>query len=137
MLEGNLLVRLTSTPPVFNMNRIEIWDWAGINIRKESQGIHRDKQSIQYHAIQKLVSSPKYCVVFDDDNSGEIADIVSILDESNKIVDHHKHPFLKWVNTLDFAPIQAIHHLCRGHLIRLLINLLPIVFRNRTRHRHR
>ena len=91
MLEGNLLVRITSAPPLFNMNRIEIWDWTGINIRKESQGIHRNKQSIQYHAIQKLVSSQKYCVVFDDDNSGEIADIVSILDESNKITIQFYH----------------------------------------------
>lgn len=85
MLEGNLLVRLTSSPPAFNLDRISIWDWIDVDIRKESQGIQRDSQSIQYRVIQNLISSDKYCVVFDDDDSGEIADIVSIVDDSDKI----------------------------------------------------
>ncbi len=85
MLEGNLLVRMNSMPPAFNMERILAWDWSGVDIHKESQGIERDKQSIQYRVIQNLISSNRYCVLFDDDGAGEIADIVSIIEETDKI----------------------------------------------------
>lgn len=84
MLEGNLLIRMTSTPPTFNLDRISTWDWSTVNIRKESQGKH-GKQSIQYHLIQSLIASDKYCVIFDDDDAGEIADIVSIIDATDRI----------------------------------------------------
>lgn len=56
-----------------------------MNIHKESQGIERDKQSIQYRVIQNLISSNRYCVVFDDDGAGEIADIVGVAEEHDKI----------------------------------------------------
>jgi len=91
MLEGNLLVRMTSTPLPFNLDRISTWDWSSVNIRKESQGIKHDKQSIQYHVIQNLIASDKYCVIFDDDDAGEIADIVSIMDDSEKITIQFHH----------------------------------------------
>ncbi|MDL2238044.1 DEAD/DEAH box helicase family protein [Christensenellaceae bacterium OttesenSCG-928-K19] len=85
MLEGNILVKMTSTSPAFNLDRISKWDWSTINIRKESQGVQRDRQSIQYHVIQNLIATDKYCVIFDDDDAGEIADIVSVIDETDKI----------------------------------------------------
>ena len=55
------------------MERIIVWDWKETNIRKESQGINRDKQSIQYQVIQNLTSTNQYEVIFDDDSAGEIA----------------------------------------------------------------
>lgn len=85
MLEGNLLVKITATPPAFNRERIQVWDWNGTDIHKESQGIERDKQSIQYRVIQNLVSTDHFSVIFDDDDAGEIADIVSIVDGKDKI----------------------------------------------------
>ena len=85
MLEGNILVKMTSTPPAFNLERISKLDWSTIDIRKESQGVQRDRQSIQYRVIQDLVATDKYCVIFDDDGAGEIADIVSIIDGADKI----------------------------------------------------
>lgn len=91
MLEGNLLVKMTSTSPTFNLKRISTWDWTGVDIHKESQGKQRDKQSIQYHVIQRLILSNKYCVVFDDDDAGEIADIVGIVDETDKITIQFYH----------------------------------------------
>ncbi|HBI73847.1 MAG TPA: restriction endonuclease subunit R [Lachnospiraceae bacterium] len=91
MLEGNLLVRMTSTPPAFNLDRISTWDWSTVDIRKESQGMQHDKQSIQYHVIQSLIASDKYCVIFDDDDAGEIADIVSIVDAADRITIQFYH----------------------------------------------
>jgi len=91
MLEGNLLVRMTSTPPAFNLDRISTWDWSTVDIRKESQGMQRNKQSIQYHVIQSLIVSDKYCVIFDDDDAGEVADIVSIVDDTDRITIQFYH----------------------------------------------
>ncbi len=85
MLEGNLLVKVTATPPSFNKDHIQVWDWEGTDIHKESQGINRDKQSIQYRVIQNLVSADRYAVIFDDDDAGEIADIVGIIEDKDKI----------------------------------------------------
>jgi hypothetical protein len=91
MLEGNLLVKINAVPPAFNRERIQIWDWTGINLRKESQGIIRDSQSIQYRVIQKLVSANRFCVVFDDDSAGEIADVVGIIEGKDKITFQFYH----------------------------------------------
>nr|WP_320025748.1 DEAD/DEAH box helicase family protein [uncultured Acetobacterium sp.] len=86
MLEGNCLVKITSCPPLFNMDRIKPWNWENTNIRIESQGIIRNKDSIQYKVIQNLIDSEQYDVIFDDDSSGEIADIISIIDVNEKII---------------------------------------------------
>ena len=91
MLEGNLLVRLTMLPPKFNLERISVWNWTDIDIRKESQGLQRDRYSIQYHVISSLKSTDKYCVVFDDDDAGEIADIIGIIDDAEKITIQFYH----------------------------------------------
>ncbi|MFD3074166.1 type III restriction endonuclease subunit R, partial [Streptococcus agalactiae] len=45
--------------------------------RKESQGVAKDRASIQYVTINKLINTDEL-IVFDDDGSGEIADIVTI-----------------------------------------------------------
>ncbi|MGC7872060.1 DEAD/DEAH box helicase [Desulfosporosinus sp. SYSU MS00001] len=91
MLEGNLLVKITATPPAFNRERIQVWDWNGIDIHKESQGTDRDEESIQYRVIQDLVSANQFSVIFDDDDAGEIADIVSIIDGKDRVSIHFYH----------------------------------------------
>lgn len=91
ILEGNLLVKISATQPLFNKERIIGWDWNGIDIRKESQGIERNQQSIQYRVIQNLVVTGQYSVIFDDDDAGEIADIVSIIDVADKITIQFYH----------------------------------------------
>lgn len=85
-LEGNLLVQLKTVPAVFDNSNIIKWDWNGINIRKESQGIEKEQDSIQYKVIDFLKKNEEYSVIFDDDDSGEIADIVTIMDQDKRIV---------------------------------------------------
>lgn len=85
MLEGNLLVKVTAASPVFNKEYIHVWNWNGIDIHKESQGIERDKQSIQYRVIQNLKSTDQFDVIFDDDDAGEVADVVTITDKMDEI----------------------------------------------------
>ena len=84
-LEGNILVKTTSTPPAYNIDNITVLDWSGTNIKKESQGVGHDTESIQYRIIQDLLQTNQYEIVFDDDGAGEIADIVTIKEANGKI----------------------------------------------------
>lgn len=62
-------------------NRVELiiaWDWVGVDITKESQGKEKYNDSIQYRVIDFLRKKGSYCIVFDDDGSGEIADVIAI-----------------------------------------------------------
>lgn len=86
-LEGNYYVTLAEKKALrFDEANIERWNWKekGVDIRVESQGLEKKQNSIQYCVINYLKNLQKYDVIFDDDNSGEIADIVTIkiLDES-------------------------------------------------------
>lgn len=85
-LEGNYYVKLPDKLPIqFKESNIIKFDWTGINIRKESQGLEKITYSIQYRIISKLKNDSSYCLVFDDDGSGEVADVVAVkVDERNK-----------------------------------------------------
>lgn len=53
------------------------WIQLGVDIKSESQGINKKTDSIQYATIHNIVDQSSD-VIFDDDGSGEIADVVSI-----------------------------------------------------------
>jgi len=76
-LEGNTYTELNSNPIAFPDSKIDIWDWAGINIRKESQGVTKDIDSIQFRVIEKL-KAENFDVIINDDGKGEAADVVAI-----------------------------------------------------------
>lgn len=60
------------------------WDWDGVDIKKESQGRYKETNSIQYRTISNLKHGD-YDIIFDDDSSGEIADIITIKSKEDKI----------------------------------------------------
>ena len=76
-LDGNEYTPLKADLPPYDMAQIEAWDWTGINIRKESQGDSREADSIQAAVIARL-RAEDYLLIFDDDGSGEAADIVTV-----------------------------------------------------------
>lgn len=86
LLEGNILVRIPNIRPSFNQESIMVWDWENIDIRKESQGIGKETDSIQYHLIDTLKKHSTYDIVFDDDGPGEIADVVCISTDNKEIL---------------------------------------------------
>ena len=68
---------------------IEI-DWATVDISKESMGFETiNKNSIQYHFSQFIKSD--YEIIFNDDNKGEMADLVAIKRDNNVIYFHLYH----------------------------------------------
>ncbi len=66
------------TLPQFDLNKIISWDWTGTNIKKESQKLEKRPDSIQRRVILELLKDEEYSIVFDDDDSGEAADIIAI-----------------------------------------------------------
>ena len=87
-LEGNYYVTLLQKSPLrFPDSNIIRWNWEdkGVDIMVESQGLNKKKNSIQYCVINYLKSLEKYDVIFDDDNSGEIADIIAIRIEKETV----------------------------------------------------
>lgn len=83
MLIGNELYPLPEAHRrmPFPLERILEWDWYGTDIRMESQREERRPASIQRKVILKLLAEPaasRFDIVFDDDGSGEIADVVAL-----------------------------------------------------------
>jgi superfamily II DNA or RNA helicase len=62
----------------FPVARLESWSWKGIPLNRESMGKARAKDTIQYKAYQQLQA--EFDVVFNDDGSGEAADLVGLKD---------------------------------------------------------
>lgn len=85
-LSGNEYVELKTTPGAFPIDRIETWDWTGIHLEEESQGVGTiNTASVQYRVIEKI-RNDGYCVIYDDDNAGEIADIVAMKEANDAII---------------------------------------------------
>ncbi|MDD4509826.1 MAG: DEAD/DEAH box helicase family protein [Oscillospiraceae bacterium] len=83
---GNEYIVLKQLPGVYPEDRLIAWDWNGVDISKESQRVGNLRtDSIQYHVVQELLKRD-YDVIYDDDNAGEIADIIT-LKESNDFID--------------------------------------------------
>lgn len=94
-LEYNLLFEERDPrQPAFDVERIQTWDWTGTDITKESQTYHKHEDSIQHRVIRELLREdhdPRYDIVFDDDDSGEAADVVAIAVVRDELVVHFFH----------------------------------------------
>jgi hypothetical protein len=91
----------------FDIDKIVTWSWNGVDLTKESQKLEKRPDSIQKRTIE-TISAPSwdraYEVIFDDDSSGEAADVVGIaIDESALYVDlfHCKYTKTKPGRRLD------------------------------------
>lgn len=62
----------------FSRDRLEYWDWDGIPLNQESMHKTGEKVSIQYRTFEQLAD--EYDLVFNDDGSGEAADLVCFKD---------------------------------------------------------
>jgi hypothetical protein len=77
-LEGNMLVALPDIYAPYDRERIVAWDWSAVDIKKEAQGATREPDSIQFRVIEDLKKAGGYGIIYDDDGSGESADVVTI-----------------------------------------------------------
>lgn len=83
---GTEYIELKTPPTLYDRSRIIGWNWQGVDLSVESQGVAPNLRtnSIQYHVVQRLINGD-YDIVYDDDNAGEIADVVTLKQENNAI----------------------------------------------------
>lgn len=82
-LEGNIYTSSNyNDNSLKKFSNIQVWNWDGVDICVESQTSNKISNSIQYKVISELKLSGKYCLIFDDDSSGEVADIVAIQEDT-------------------------------------------------------
>ena len=83
-LSGIEYVELPTKPNPFPASRVEEWKWSGTNIRAESQGVSKKKDSIQFRVIKEL-KKRKLKFIYDDDGSGESADVVAVTENDKTL----------------------------------------------------
>jgi len=76
-LEGNQFVDFVFNGSAYERNKIKAWDWTGVNIREESQGEQKATGNIQ-HKVITVLQDKDFDIIFDDDSSGEAADLVTV-----------------------------------------------------------
>ena len=84
-LEGNDYFELKEDSVPYPKEQIQTWNWVGVNIKKESQGVRKETDSIQYRVIREL-KKKNYKIIFDDDGSREAADVVCLRVRKQTIV---------------------------------------------------
>lgn len=73
-------------PSVFNASAIATWNWSDTDIRKESQGLEKENDTIQARVLRTVLAEPAgWDVVFDDDGPGEAADVVALKVEHERL----------------------------------------------------
>jgi len=90
-LQGYEYVTFNEEILLFPKDEIIEWNWDGVRLNEESEKFKTiRKTSIQYHCFQKFLSQD-YDIIYNDDDSGEIADIITIksLDESIEVELYH------------------------------------------------
>lgn len=83
-LSGNEFIDLSTQTAPYDLRKIDSWDWTGVDIESESQRVEKNPTSVQYKVIQKLMEDD-YTIIFDDDDSGEAADVVAIRNADSAI----------------------------------------------------
>ena len=74
--------------PPYARESIEVLDWTGVNLKKESQGLEKQPDSVQRRVIQWLTRpdvQPPFDIVFDDDSAGEAADVVALRADEDRV----------------------------------------------------
>ena len=84
-LRGNDYIELKRVALPYSPDKIVVWDWENTDITKESQGINKDDDSIQFKVINEI-QADSYDIIYDDDDPGEIADVIGIKINEDKII---------------------------------------------------
>lgn len=80
-----LLLQPSRKPRAIDDTKISVIDWNGVNRRRESQGPERDGRTVQARVLRHVERLAAWDVVIDDDGTGEIADIVALRREGDRL----------------------------------------------------
>ncbi|MEA2497369.1 MAG: hypothetical protein QOJ29_5280 [Thermoleophilaceae bacterium] len=85
LVEQGYLLKPERERRLFPREDIETPEWTGIDLRHESQGELRDSTSIQHRTIELLSAEADWDVILDDDGKGELADVVCLRRQDDKL----------------------------------------------------
>lgn len=94
LVEQGYLLQPDRERRLFPTDAIEVFDWSGIDIRRESQGPERDSATVQHRTIEVMAAESDWEVIVDDDGTGELADVVFLRrvdDELEVLLAHCKY----------------------------------------------
>jgi superfamily II DNA or RNA helicase len=91
VVEGSVLHELQREQVPIDMGKLIALDWEGVDIQRESQGQQRDRGTVQARAAERLISLAEWDVVIDDDGTGEVADLVALKDDGERVIVHLVH----------------------------------------------
>lgn len=94
-LYGDNLTTILEGVTIYDKNKLIDIDWDAVRLEKESMHVPPyEEDSIQYFIANRIKDD--YTILYDDDNSGEIADLIGIKEEEKEIVISLYH--LKFAN---------------------------------------
>lgn len=92
LIEGpSVRYDLERDQPPIDPDRLVTLDWDAVDIKRESQGPKREPHTVQARAAEHLIGLADWDVVIDDDDTGEVADLVALKDEGNRLLVHLVH----------------------------------------------
>lgn len=83
MLYANNLVEMREATVSFDASELVTYDWKNVSLKDESMGWPHETNTIQYYFWQQI--NEKHEFIFDDDGSGEIADLIGLNQDANTI----------------------------------------------------
>lgn len=84
-LQGNEFVEIKSVIRPYPVEALIPWNWGSVDLSKEAQGVNPIQiDSIQYKTLQ-ILEQQDFDIIYDDDYSGEIADIITIKETTDSI----------------------------------------------------
>ncbi len=86
VIPRGIVLHLDRSLPPFDKDALQTIDWQNTNIRKESQGPNRDADSVQAAAVRALMDEATWDLIVDDDGPGEMADLVALRVEDDKLI---------------------------------------------------
>ncbi len=89
MLYANNYITLRQVTTPFDPDDLISYDWDGVDLNAESMDWPHKENSIQYFVWQKI--RDQYELVFDDDGSGEIADLIGVNQDAKTIFVNFYH----------------------------------------------
>lgn len=126
-----LLELIRDRPPLAGEQLVEV-DWTGIDIGRESMGPDRDQDTVQAKSAERLIGLKDWDVVLNDDDTGEVADLVALRREDEELSIHLVH--CKYSSKPDpGARVEDLYEVCgqaqrsthhRQHVNEMIKNLI-------------
>lgn len=83
---SGILLHLKADYEPYPRERLLALDWTGTDLKMEAQRAEKRSASIQYRVVRDLLAEHDWDVVLDDDGPGEVADIVALALDGDRLL---------------------------------------------------